>query len=115
MAKMNKKKIKKEVPSVKIVTINEMMEMLGGPEKVIVAIFFRIKGEITGTVYFVLTLEEAQYLVRNMTMMEDVEVMDESGQVNDMAISVLQEVANILTGSYLSALADFTQIGRAHV
>ncbi|HLR42405.1 MAG TPA: chemotaxis protein CheC [Pseudogracilibacillus sp.] len=110
MAQLINKEVKMEVPSVKIVTINEMMEMLGGPEKVIVAIFFRIKGEITGTVYFVLTLEEAQYLVRNMTMMEDIEVMDESGQVNEMANSVLQEVANILTGSYLSALADFTHL-----
>lgn len=110
MAQLINKEVKMEVPSVRIVTINEMMEIIGGPEKVIVAIFFRIKGEITGTVYFVLTMEEAQYLIRNMTMMEDMSVMDETGEINDMAISVLQEVANILTGSYLSALADFTHL-----
>lgn len=110
MAQLLNKDVKMEVPSVKVVTINEMMDMIGGPEKVIVAIFFRIKGEITGTVYFVLTIEEAQYVIRHMTRNEHMQVMDENGSVNDLAMSVLQEVANILTGSYLSALADFTQL-----
>src|SRR5699024_4964204 len=62
------KQVKMEVPSVKVVTINEMMEIIGGPEKIIVAILFRIKGEVTGTVYFVLTIEEAEDLIQQMTM-----------------------------------------------
>lgn len=110
MSQLINKQVMMEVPSVKIVTINEMMEIIGGPEKLIVAIFFRIKGEISGTVYFVLTIGEAEYLVRQMTANENVAIMDENGKRDDLAISVLQEIANILTGSYLSALADFTNI-----
>ncbi len=67
MSQLINKKIKMEVPSVKIVTINEMMELSGGPEELIVAIFFRFEGEVTGTVYFILTIEEAEYLVSKMT------------------------------------------------
>src|SRR5699024_4400194 len=110
MSQMIEKEIVMEVPSVNIVTINEMMDLIGGAEKLIVAIFFRIKGEITGTVYFILTLEEAQNFVHEMTQMEDLVLMDEAHNINEMAVSVLQEMANILTGSYLSALADFTQL-----
>lgn len=110
MSKLINKQVAMEVPSVQIVTINEMMDIIGGPEKLIVAIFFRIKGEVTGTVYFVLTIEEAEYLVRHMTMDDQLTVMNNNGETNEIAISVLQEVANILTGSYLTALADFTKL-----
>src|SRR5690625_5902934 len=58
MAKLIDERIKMEVPSVKIVTINELMEIIGGPEKLVVTIFFRIEGELPGTVYFVLRSEE---------------------------------------------------------
>ncbi|MBO1003784.1 chemotaxis protein CheC [Pseudogracilibacillus auburnensis] len=109
MSQLINKQVMMKVPSVKVVTINEMMDIIGGPEKLIVAIFFRIKGEITGTVYFVLTLKEAEYLVRQMTMNNELSIL-ENGETDELAVSVLQEVANILTGSYLSALADFTQL-----
>jgi|SRR5690625_3288893 len=112
MAKLIDERIKMEVPSVKIVTINELMEIIGGPEKLVVTIFFRIEGELPGTVYFVLTLEEAEYLVRKTTMDEDI-IIFENGEPNELAISVLQESANILTGAYLSAISDFTNIKMA--
>ena len=110
MSQMIQKEITMEVPSVKVVTINEMMELIGGPEKLIVAIFFRIQGEITGTVYFILTLDEAQFFIDQMTQMNQLKLIDANNQLNEMAISVLQEIANILTGSYLTAIADFTNL-----
>src|SRR5690625_488131 len=90
MAKLIDERIKMEVPSVKIVTINELMEIIGGPEKLVVTIFFRIEGELPGTVYFVLTLEEAEYLVRKTTMDEDI-IIFENGEPNELAISVRSE------------------------
>lgn len=110
MSQMIQKEITMEVPSVKVVTINEMMELIGGPEKLIVAIFFRIQGEITGTVYFILTLDEAQFFIDQMTQMNQLKLIDVNNQLNEMAMSVLQEIANILTGSYLTAIADFTNL-----
>lgn len=109
MSKIINKQVKMEVPSVKIVTVNEMMEIIGGPERLIVAIFFRIEGEVTGTVYFVLTIEQANYLVEKMTDGMITSIMND-GETDEIALSVLQEVANILNGSYLSALADFTKL-----
>lgn len=112
MSQLIDKNVSMEVPSVKIVTINEMMELIGGPERLIVAIFFRIKGESPGTVYFILTLEEAEYLVQKMMLQEDVRLLVD-GEPNELAISALREVANIMTGSYLSALSDFTNLKMA--
>lgn len=109
MSQLIDKNVSMEVPSVKIVTINEMMEMLGGPEKLIVAIFFRIKGEVPGSVYFILTIKEAEFLIQRMMLQEDVKLFIDD-KPNELAMSALEEVANIMTGSYLSALSDFTSI-----
>lgn len=109
MSQLIDKQIRMEVPSVKVVTINEMMDIIGGPEKLIVAIFFRFDGEVTGTVYFILTIEEAEYLISEMTHGHVTEIMKD-GKTDPMAVSVLQEIANILNGSYLSAMADFTNL-----
>lgn len=109
MAKLIDQRIQMEVPSVKVITVNELMDIIGGPEKLVVTIFFRIEGELPGTVYFVLTLEEAEYLVKKTTMNDEI-VLFENGEPSELAISVLQETANILTGAYLSAISDFTNI-----
>src|SRR5690625_2508843 len=69
------KQVRMEVPSVKLVTINEMMEVIGGPERLIAAILFRIEGEVTGTVYFVLPLEEAEDLIQQITLDPSINLM----------------------------------------
>ncbi len=109
LSQLINKQVLMEVPSVRVVTINEMMDIIGGPERLIVAILFRIEGEITGTVYFVLTIEEAEDLIRNMTMDTSAKI-ELHEEVEEFTVSILQEVANILTGSYLSALADLTKL-----
>ncbi len=109
MSKLINQQVMMEVPSVEVVTINEMMDVIGGPEKLIVAILFRIKGEITGTVYFVLTIEEAEDLIQQITMDSSITLM-QNEEIDEIALSTLQEIANILTGSYLSALADMTNL-----
>lgn len=109
MSQLINQQVMMEVPSVEVVTINELMDIIGGPEKLLVTILFRIEGEVTGTVYFILTIEEAESLMRQMVNDDSITInIDE--ELDDLVISMLQEMANILTGSYLSALADFTGI-----
>lgn len=112
MSSLINERIMMDIPTVKMMTINELMDELGGPEKLVVTNFFRISGEIPGTVYFVLTIEEAEYLVKKMTMDETIKLFDNEDDIepNEMAISVLEEISNIITGSYLSAISDFTNI-----
>ena len=109
MAKLINKKIDMQIPSVDVVSYDEMMELIGGPEAFIVAIFFRIHGDAPGTVYFILTMEEAENLVNQIANNVTFNWRTD-GILDELAISVLQEAGNILTGSYLSALSDFTSI-----
>ncbi|AXI09103.1 CheY-P-specific phosphatase CheC [Oceanobacillus sp. 143] len=109
MAKLTNRKINMQVPSVNILDFDQMMEMIGGAEELIVALLFEINGEVPGTVYFILKVEEAEMLVRNLTDNQDFSFTDNCS-VDEMTISVLQEIGNIVTGSYLTALSDFTNI-----
>jgi chemotaxis protein CheC len=108
MSKLLDKKIDMQVPTVNVVDFDEMMDMIGGHEQLITALFFRIEGEAPGTVYFILSLEEARNLVGEITKQNGYKLLGE--ELDEMAISALQESGNILTSAYLSALSDFTNL-----
>lgn len=109
MSTLLNKRIDMQIPSVKVVSFDEVMELIGGPEEIVVAMLFKINGQAKGTVYFILSTEEAESLVSEMS--EDV-TLDLFGEEepSELAISILKEVGNIMTGSYLTALSNFTQI-----
>lgn len=109
MAKLLNKKIDMNVPSVAITPFEEVMDLVGGPDTLIVSILFRIEGEAPGTVYFILTTSEAQNLLKQISG-QQLQLFNADGEPEEFAVSALQEIGNILTGSYLSALSDFTHI-----
>ncbi|WP_042144794.1 chemotaxis protein CheC [Paucisalibacillus sp. EB02] len=106
MSRLIQKKVDMEVPSIEIVAFDDVMEMVGGPEHLIVGILFQIHGKAPGMVYLLFTIEEAESLVRQMTNNDEISFT----QQDELAVSALQEAGNILAGSYLTALSDFTNI-----
>ncbi|HLQ73850.1 MAG TPA: chemotaxis protein CheC [Bacillota bacterium] len=110
MAQLINRQVNMNVPSVNVVTFDQMMDILGGPDATVVALFFRFHGDAPGTVYFILTIEKAQLLIKKMTSNDSIDLFDENGDVHAFALSTLKEAGNIMTGSYLSALADFLQL-----
>lgn len=109
MSKLLNKKIDIQVPSVNVVAFDEVMEIIGGPETPIAGIMIHISGEAPGKVYFILTVEEAELLVKSIINESDFKLLSVK-EPNDLAISALKETGNILTGSYISALSDFTNL-----
>lgn len=101
-------KIDMRVPNVQLVTFDEMFDLAGGSEKVVAGIFLRIEGDVTGTMFFVLTIESATQFIRKLTMDPTFTFSDMEDL--GMGASALQELGNILSGSYLSALSDFTSL-----
>lgn len=101
-------KIDMRVPKVELVTFDEMFDLAGGTEKVVAGIFLRIEGDLTGTMFFVLTIESATQFIRKLT--GDVAFTFTDVEGLGMGASALQELGNILSGSYLSALSDFTSL-----
>jgi chemotaxis protein CheC len=107
LSQLLNRKIDMVMPSVKVVSFDEMMDLFGGPDETIVALLFRIYGDAPSNVFFVLSVPEAEVLVRTMTNNPEFTLLrNESSDL--MSLSVLEEIGNIVTGSYISALSDFT-------
>lgn len=106
LSKIMNKKIEMKVPNVRIVSFDEMMEMAGGAENIAAIVYLKIEGEAPSHMFFVLPLEHGEKLVRQMTGNDSFSF---ATQPNDeLSISAFQELGNILVGSYISSLSDFT-------
>lgn len=100
------KKVDMRVPKVEMVSFNDMMEMAGGSEKIVVGIFLRIEGDAEGSMFFVLPIEQANRFIRGLIHEPTFDF--DNPPVSELGLSAMQEMGNILSGSYLSALSDFT-------
>lgn len=99
------KKITMSISSIRMVDYNELMDFVGGPDETIVSVFLRIQGEAPGSMFFVLTPKRAEILIERLLGVSSPPLAE-----NELAMSAISEIGNILSGSYLSALADFTSI-----
>lgn len=102
------KKIDMHVPKVEMTTFPEMMEIAGGAESVVVGIYLRIEGDTEGSMFFILPVRQANQIIRRVINDDNFDF--QSNDVSELGLSAMQEIGNILSGSYLSALSDFTGI-----
>ncbi|WLV25783.1 chemotaxis protein CheC [Aciduricibacillus chroicocephali] len=109
MSLLTNQKVDMDVPVVQLIPFGQVMELIGGADELVVAIYLRILGEAPGTVYFIMSLAEAEQLVRQI-IHDNSFTLGMEEEIDDFAISALMEAGNILTGSYLSALSDFINI-----
>ncbi|WP_053219638.1 chemotaxis protein CheC [Virgibacillus senegalensis] len=108
LSKLLNRKIEMQTPSVRIASFDETMEIVGGAEKVIVSVFLRIEGEAPGSMFYLLSPEQAERFVHHITGSDDFSFANPP--YPEMGLSILHEIGNILSGSYLTALSDFTQL-----
>ena len=106
LAKLLNRKIDMEVPRAKILEFKDVSETLGGAELPVVGIMFKVSGDLTGNIMFILQQKAATMLV-NMLMGRPVDAVEEFTEID---ISALKEIGNILAGSYLSALSALTNL-----
>lgn len=100
------KKIDMNVPQVSIVPIEDVPDLVGGPDALIVAIFLRVYGKAPGNILFLMPKENAFYLVDDLMGRPH----GTTQSLDEMDVSALKEVGNILAGSYLNAFFHFTSL-----
>ena len=91
------------VPDVQLLPFEEAAAFVGGPEQVVVGIFVVISRDLNGHMAFIVPLDSALLLTRLLTGTA-------AGQLDEMALSALQELGNIMITSYLNALAKMTNL-----
>ena len=116
LAKLLNRKIDMDIPRVKIMDFREVSETLGGAEFPVAGIMLKVTGDLTGNILFVLKQQAAVILV-NMLMGKPLDSIDDTDEsyheFDEMEISALKEIGNILAGSYLSSLSTLTNLNIA--
>ena len=106
LAQMLQCKVDMKVPQVQLLEFKIVGAMIGGEEHLMTGIYLGVEGDITGSIMFLMEQETARHLVSKMMM-----GMDSGGdRFNEMELSALKEVGNIITGSYLNSLSDLTRL-----
>lgn len=93
------KKTDMSVPQVKIISLNQLLEMREAEEEMI-SVNVRVIGDISGSVIFMSHKDSMSKLLENLLQGHD--ILSEYGE------SAVSEVGNIITGAYLNAIATFT-------
>lgn len=106
LSKLLDKPVDMAVPKVSLLPFEEVAERVGGAEQIVLAVFLRVEGEAPGNMFFILEEDAAKRLLNQLMSMNHQEDVGYS----EMEFSALCEIGNILAGSYLSSLADFTQL-----
>ena len=99
-------KVTIEMPEVKIMGYNEAIDWIGGPETVTAGVLARLEGEINGIILSIQHMEFINLVLQHMmgNGVEDYQQLDELG------ISALLEVGNIMISAFANAMAGLTDM-----
>ena len=95
-----------EVPKVQLMEASELGGAICDEEETIVGIFLEVLDDINGSMMFLMRMDSAHVIV-NKLMMRD---PDYNEPFDEMDLSALKEIGNIIAASYLSALSTLTNL-----
>lgn len=104
LSEMTSKPIFMRSPKLDIVPLGDAIEVAGGEENIAVSVCLLLLGEISGNILLVFPGKSAFRLV-DLILQDGEPGKDE---LDDMAVSVLGEVGNVVSAYFLGTLADHT-------
>jgi chemotaxis protein CheC len=104
LSEMIDKEVHMDVPTVKIISYDEIEEFLGDTDKPFVGVLVKPQGDIDGNILFLVD-EASAVMITGMLFGGIEEEVDLAGE---MAQSALKEIGNIIISSYINALAEMT-------
>ena len=106
VATMLNLKLNMEVPNVKLLPVQELNTAIGSEEEEIVGIYLSVENDIEGSLMFLLKMDAAHYLVNHLLCRD----ASYNEPFDEMDLSAMKEIGNIIAGSYLSALSAMTNL-----
>jgi len=98
------KKVDMQVPKVKILDFKDVSDIFGSADTIIVGIYFDLEGDVKGNILFALDIKSASSLIWKLIGLE---VKEDFGELEK---SALEEIGNIMAGSYVSSLSTLTSL-----
>ena len=104
LSKMINEKVDMKVPKIDLLDFQELPEIIGGAENVVVGILITLEDDIDGMMMFVMERTSAKKIVKLLMG----GYSTDGDEFSEMELSALQEIGNIIAGAYLSSLSQLT-------
>ena len=106
LSSMIGRRVRIEMPEVRIMGYNEAIDWIGGPEIITAGVLARMEGEING---IILCIEQTAFLEQVLACVlgRSFHSFDE---LEEMDISALREVGNIMISAYTNAMSGLTNM-----
>lgn len=104
LSMMLNKKVDMTVPAVNIVKLQDIFELNG--EEEVAGIVVRVLGDIAGNILLVFEKDTSENIISKL-------VGSKEAPYSEMGSSVLCEIANIISASYMNSIAQLTQLAIA--
>ncbi|MCR4610861.1 MAG: chemotaxis protein CheC [Lachnospiraceae bacterium] len=106
IANMLNLRINMHVPKVELLPVEKIGSSIGSEDEIIVGIMLGVEHDIEGSMMFLMDMASAHLLVNRLMMRPS----DYDADFDEMDLSAIKEIGNIIAGSYLSALSSLTNM-----
>lgn len=104
IANMLNMRMDMSVPKVEFLPVETLGTAIGAEDEIIVGIMLGVEMDIDGSMMFLMDEPSAHHIINRLMMRPD----DYNEPFDDMDLSAIKEVGNIIAGSYLSAISGLT-------
>lgn len=102
LSQLLNKKVDMAVPSINVVPFDEIFSGIGGDE-IVYGVLVRVLGDTPGNILFVFEKETAINIIETLIGVKE-------DMVSEMGQSVISEIGNIISASYMNSIAKFTNL-----
>ena len=107
LSQLLNKKISIVVPRILFIPIEEVPNAVGGADKLVVGLIFRVLGDIPSHILFIFSQKDALALASFMTQ----KPVSDGKVITELERSALKEIGVILANAYIGALSAFVGMG----
>ena len=106
LASLMNTEININVPHVRILGFNDVADYVGGPENVVLGVLIKLSGDVDGMILYVFN----DNLIRNVLKVFFGKDYTSVSELDEMDMSALNEIGNIMASSYVNALSSMTSL-----
>jgi chemotaxis protein CheC len=102
LSQLLNEKVDMTVPAVKVIPFDDIFSKIG-VEEVVIGVIVRVLGDIPGNILFTLEKEAALKIISKL-------IGEEQEHISELGNSALCEIGNIISSSYMNAIAKLTNL-----
>ena len=108
LAGLLNRRISMSVPDASVVSFNNMVNVLDGPETIVSGMLVDFTGDMSGFIMLLLEMNDAMSIVSQALEEPVRDTSSPDFALSDLERDTLTEIANILVGSFLSAIGSMS-------